>query len=684
VTLPGVLSPLANHLWQSTVFAVTAGLLTLALHKKQARTRYWIWLIGSLKFLVPFSIFIAVGSRINWPTPAATSGEPDIPAVVIDQVAQPFSAAIRSIPASSAASPASVVAVIPALVIALWCAGFAFVLLRWWTRWIRVRELARQAPVLTAGREVEALRRLEQTVGTPQPVTIVASKAAIEPSVFGIFKTVLVWPEGLSARLSDEELEAILLHEISHLRRHDNLTAALHMTIEALFWFHPLVWWLGSRLIDEREKACDEDVLGWGGGSQAYAEGILKVCEFCLESPLVCAAGVTGSDLKKRIEAIMIHRVAPRLGLGTALVLAAAAASALAGPVMIGVVHATIDRARSTRIAQIEPAPQPPSTVQPESAARVAETTPAPEAAAPDDRPATNSSATPAAAPETAVVQPAAAAPPPPPPPVVEPPAVFESASITPSAPSGRGGGQRGPAPAGGGRGRGGARGGGTGSSACTGGPIQIDGNRLVVTNKTLYSLITMAYRINCLNADTTGLVSGGPAWVRSDQFDVAAMLPENAESVSAQQFNTGEAPKLQTMLQNLLADGFKLTMHRETRELPAYVLTLGQGGSKLTPATETGNGVGISPRRILASKVSMPAFADILALILRRPVLDRTGISGEFNIDVTLPAADGSGQDLAPSVIAALEEQLGLKLQDTNASVEVVVIDQAEKPSQN
>ena len=161
-------------------------------------------------------------------------------------------------------------------------------------------------------------------------------------------------------------------------------------------------------------------------------------------------------------------------------------------------------------------------------------------------------------------------------------------------------------------------------------------------------------------------------------------MQPENAETVTPQQFNTGEAPKLQTMLQNLLADGFKLTMHRETRDLPVYVLTPGQGGSKLTASTESANGVGVSPRRIVASKVSMPAFADLLALLLRRPVLDRTGISGEFNIDVTFPAADGSGQDLAASIIPAIEEQLGLRLQDTNASVEVVVIDQAEKPSQN
>ena len=63
----------------------------------------------------------------------------------------------------------------------------------------------------------------------------------------------------------------------------------LHMLVEALFWFHPLVWWLGARLVDERERACDEEVLRLGSDPQIYAESILKICEFYLESPLLCA-----------------------------------------------------------------------------------------------------------------------------------------------------------------------------------------------------------------------------------------------------------------------------------------------------------------------------------------------------------------------------------------------------------
>ena len=102
-------------------------------------------------------------------------------------------------------------------------------------------------------------------------------------------------------QLTPDQLEAVFAHELCHVRRRDNLTAALHMIVEAVFWFHPLVWWLGARMVDERERACDEDVLRLGGEPQVYAESVLKVCEFYLESPVACVAGVTGSNLQKRM-----------------------------------------------------------------------------------------------------------------------------------------------------------------------------------------------------------------------------------------------------------------------------------------------------------------------------------------------------------------------------------------------
>ena len=115
----------------------------------------------------------------------------------------------------------------------------------------------------------------------------------------------------------------------------------------AIFWFHPLIWWLGARLVEERERACDEDVLELGSERQVYAEGILKVCEFCLASPLACMSGVAGGDLKKRMVHIMTERMLHKLDFGRKLLLGAAGLAAVAGPIAFGLVNANSTRAKS-------------------------------------------------------------------------------------------------------------------------------------------------------------------------------------------------------------------------------------------------------------------------------------------------------------------------------------------------
>ena len=79
---------------------------------------------------------------------------------------------------------------------------------------------------------------------TLEVISIVASTTPVEPGIFGIYRPVLLWPRGISERLTDEQVEAILAHELCHLRRRDNLAAALHMVVQTIFWFHPLVWWI--------------------------------------------------------------------------------------------------------------------------------------------------------------------------------------------------------------------------------------------------------------------------------------------------------------------------------------------------------------------------------------------------------------------------------------------------------
>jgi bla regulator protein blaR1 len=176
----------------------------------------------------------------------------------------------------------------------------------------------------------------------------------MEPGVFGIRNPVLLLPEGILRRLTHAQLQTVLAHECCHVRRRDNLVAAIHMVVEALFWFHPLVWWVEARLIEERERACDEEALRTASDPRDYAEGILTVCKFYLESPLICMAGVTGSNLRRRMEIIMLNRETQKLNFGRKLLLSMAAGLAVVGPLATGVLNAPPVRAQSVTPAGTE------------------------------------------------------------------------------------------------------------------------------------------------------------------------------------------------------------------------------------------------------------------------------------------------------------------------------------------
>jgi hypothetical protein len=169
--------------------------------------------------------------------------------------------------------------------------------------------------------------------------------------VFGIVRPALLLPEGIFERLTAGQLQAVVAHELFHVRHRDNLVAAFQMFVETVFWFHPLVWWMGRRMGEERERSCDEAVLRAGSEPRIYAEAILNVCKFYTESPLACVSGVTGANLKKRIEAIMSKNVGSELRFRQKLGLTIAAMAAVAVPIVIGMAHAPVARAQS-------PAPQ--------------------------------------------------------------------------------------------------------------------------------------------------------------------------------------------------------------------------------------------------------------------------------------------------------------------------------------
>jgi uncharacterized protein (TIGR03435 family) len=227
----------------------------------------------------------------------------------------------------------------------------------------------------------------------------------------------------------------------------------------------------------------------------------------------------------------------------------------------------------------------------------------------------------------------------------------------------------------------------------CDGNAPRVDRRRFTVST-TLYALITWAYGFNknggCSFVSYGGLITGGPAWIRTDRFAIQALMPEGSVEYTFGQFMNGQAPQLEIMIRNLLTDRFHLTVHREMKEVPGYTLVVGKNGPRIRTATDhdvppalAQRGGPPSASRRVYMRTTMTYVALSLGVITRRPVLDRTGLTGEFIFDLEYAPEDAPpGESSAPSVFTAVQEQLGLKLESAKVPAEVIVIDRAEKPS--
>jgi bla regulator protein blaR1 len=216
-------------------------------------------------------------------------------------------------------------------------------------------------------------------------------------------------------------------------------------------------------------------------------------------------------------------------------------------------------------------------------------------------------------------------------------------------------------------------------------------GGRFVSTGTTLKLLMTEAYGVRDFQ------IFGGPGWLNTDRWDIVAKAEDVADRIPIEQFRP--------MLRVLIEDRFQLKVHREMKEMPAYVLLVGKSGSKLQ-ANSGGPGPMLRMGRgeLTGKKASMAMVLQVLSQQLGRPLIDKTGLTGEY--DFTLqwtpepgqggfaggppggppgagpepppPAADG------PSIFTAIQEQLGLRLDSQKVPVETIVIDSVEKPSEN
>ena len=219
---------------------------------------------------------------------------------------------------------------------------------------------------------------------------------------------------------------------------------------------------------------------------------------------------------------------------------------------------------------------------------------------------------------------------------------------------------------------------------------VQLDPRRLAIVKTTLYTLIAWAHGKDCGALNLAGLLTGGPDWVRSDEWDIQALLPEGAASHTVRQFVDGHAPDLQARLRNLLAKRFQLIVRPETREVPVYALSLGDRPLRLRPRLEaTGPGAFTGRKDDLGGQYSVfmnvpeSNFARMLMLATGRMVLDRTGLKDGFYLDLEFANFSGTGGSSKPSLFRALEE-VGLKLEEAKVSQDALVIERVERPSEN
>ena len=296
---------LANHLWQATLFAALVLGVTLLLRRAPARLRYALWLVAALKFAVPSALVAYAAAPLGLDAMWRTSAGPGSAAPLLLTIAEPV----------AAGSPDLVVGVSAArgheellcALTLLWLAGAAALALVWFRKRREFLRSVRAGREAWAGREFEALGRARARLRLRREVLLMLSDARTEPGVWRTRRPVLLLPSEVSAQLDDEELEAVVLHELAHVERRDNLFANLQTVLACVFWFNPAVWLVGRKLFAERESACDERVLEAGGGSGAYAAGILKVVRFCSGWRVAGVAGVASdSNLRRRIEMIML------------------------------------------------------------------------------------------------------------------------------------------------------------------------------------------------------------------------------------------------------------------------------------------------------------------------------------------------------------------------------------------
>jgi uncharacterized protein (TIGR03435 family) len=495
-------------------------------------------------------------------------------------------------------------------VVAIWLTGATAFLLRLVGGWMLAERLQYRMVRPAPAEWQRTLDRLRSRVSVNRPLRLLVSGLVKAPAAIGWLRPIVLVPVGALAGLPAAQIEALLLHELAHIRRHDYLVNILQSAVEAVFFYHPAVWWISGHMRTERELCCDDIAVSITGDALIYARALAEFDSARFIQPAVMAAN--GGSVADRIARLLGQSSTSGRGSTSGH---HASGTATAPALILLAIGAWAVFAQSSVRPEFEVASIKPSISNPSFSQRIMNVRPLP----------------------------------------------------------GR-----------------------------------------LTADASLPILIEYAYGVQPFQ------VVGGPGWIESDRFQIDAKADGSANR-----------DQMFLMLRSLLEDRFQLKTHRDMKEQPVFALVPNRGSLKLPPPKEgvcvdsavdapvewTGAGrmtapgevqptkgrcgsavVALGPggAQMRGGKIAMPELVRTLSMLLGRSVIDRTGFTGLFDLQLDFvpddttpsmpppPPNSGISDITGVSIAQALQQQLGLRLQSTKGPVEVIVVDHAERPSQN
>lgn len=298
---------LAHGVWQtSVVVGAVAGVWWL-LRNRSARVRYLVGCLGlTLVVLAPLSTLWMTASKaapVEWVSTMVGQGmEQARPEMSRVDGPRAWTSAV----AAEAARADSWTAKLPWMLGGLWLLGTCVGLVRLAQGWRRTaRRLVH--PATRVSSEVSGLvARVAERLGLRRPVRVLESALAPSPMVLGVVRPLLLLPRGVGARLSEAQLEAVLAHELAHVRRHDAFVNFVQCLVDVVFFFHPAARWLSDRVRMEREFCCDDAAVSLCGSARVYSGALLGLEELRQEGA-VLALGAGGHPLASRVRRLLGH-----------------------------------------------------------------------------------------------------------------------------------------------------------------------------------------------------------------------------------------------------------------------------------------------------------------------------------------------------------------------------------------